>query len=120
MTKLKRKRDRPRRANTYLSRRGAAKAFFKGAGYEPSFPTPGWIDELSPAQRAVISARESGEVDREPRPIPSIHGKEFSGAAAAGIDLHEVRWLRFVLDAAAAAAANIYRGVACTMRHVLD
>eukprot|EP01048_Picozoa_sp_COSAG05_P022222 COSAG05_NODE_4367_length_1548_cov_4.889579_1_plen_310_part_10 len=29
------------------------------AGYEPSFPTPGWIDELSPAQRAVISARES-------------------------------------------------------------
>ena len=32
------------------------------AGYDPSFEAPAWLDELTPEQRAVVSARESGEV----------------------------------------------------------
>ena len=37
-----------------------------------------------------VLTRYRGQVDRSPRPLPSIHGREFSGAKAAGIDLKEL------------------------------
>jgi hypothetical protein len=62
---------------------------YPSAGYDCVEPTPAWVSELSPAQRAVL-VRETGAPLAADRPVPSIHGREFSGAAGAGIDLNEL------------------------------
>jgi len=47
------------------------------------------VNELTPTQRGIL-IRETGEPLGDAPPPPSIHGREFSGAEEAGIDLKEL------------------------------
>ena len=47
------------------------------------------MNELTPTQRGIL-IRETGEPLGDAPPPPSIHGREFSGAEEAGIDLKEL------------------------------
>ena len=53
------------------------------------FAPQDWVNELTPTQRGIL-IRETGDSLGDAPPPPSIHGREFSGAEEAGIDLKEL------------------------------